>query len=176
MMRLGLSTPQVGLGSELQGFGALSFDSEQDKHTGSPCATSDLESTHCSDSDQGSTISPSTEQELMLFSELDKLLDIGFLDLDSITPKSDASDTSIFNPPPGLELPSFEMPNPGSALHGSGTCNPCAWFWKPSGCQSNLNCGFCHMCPEGELKNRKKAKRDSIRLVLASWEVGHQGP
>lgn len=47
----------------------------------------------------------------------------------------------------------------GSALHGDGSCKPCAWFWKPRGCQNGRHCEHCHLCPEGELKERKKQKR-----------------
>jgi len=57
------------------------------------------------------------------------------------------------------------LPSVGSALHdGTGRCSPCAWFWKPRGCQSGATCGYCHLCPEGELKNRKKAKVQAIRM------------
>lgn len=47
----------------------------------------------------------------------------------------------------------------GSDLHDSRQCKPCAWFWKPQGCQNGRHCQHCHVCPEGELKERKKAKR-----------------
>lgn len=57
------------------------------------------------------------------------------------------------------------LPSIGSSIHdGTGRCSPCAWFWKPRGCQSAANCGYCHICPEGELKNRKKAKVAAIRM------------
>ncbi|CAJ1422738.1 unnamed protein product [Effrenium voratum] len=52
----------------------------------------------------------------------------------------------------------------GSALHGTGRCSPCAWFWKARGCNSGFDCTYCHMCPEGELKSRKKAKVQAIRM------------
>eukprot|EP00928_Gymnodinium_smaydae_P005176 TRINITY_DN11780_c1_g1_i1.p1 TRINITY_DN11780_c1_g1~~TRINITY_DN11780_c1_g1_i1.p1 ORF type:complete len:347 (+),score=64.19 TRINITY_DN11780_c1_g1_i1:90-1130(+) len=51
----------------------------------------------------------------------------------------------------------------GSSLHGTGRCSPCAWFWKAKGCQNALNCAYCHLCPEGELKQRKKAKVAALR-------------
>jgi len=57
-----------------------------------------------------------------------------------------------------------QYPSTGSQLHGTGKCSPCAWFWKKSGCQNANNCAYCHMCPEGELKNRKKAKVQAIRM------------
>lgn len=54
-------------------------------------------------------------------------------------------------------------PSKGSVLHALGQCKPCAWFWKPDGCRNDQNCKHCHLCPEGELKERKKARRMSRR-------------
>jgi len=51
----------------------------------------------------------------------------------------------------------------GSALHGTGECKPCSWFYKPGGCQNGSECGHCHLCPEGELLRRKKEKKGLIR-------------
>lgn len=60
-------------------------------------------------------------------------------------------------PPPGLQQPpTGSLPSVGSALHAIGGCRPCAWYWKPVGCNNNENCGFCHMCPQGATKVRKK--------------------
>jgi len=56
------------------------------------------------------------------------------------------------------------LPSKGSAFHGTGRCSPCAWFWKPRGCNSDKECTYCHLCPEGELKSRKKAKVAAIRM------------
>eukprot|EP00932_Pfiesteria_piscicida_P011509 SRR837773.22683.p1 GENE.SRR837773.22683~~SRR837773.22683.p1 ORF type:complete len:188 (-),score=23.17 SRR837773.22683:10-573(-) len=56
-----------------------------------------------------------------------------------------------------------ELPSQGSALHFTGQCKPCAWFWKPRGCQNGQDCAHCHLCPEGELKERKKAKEAALR-------------
>jgi len=55
----------------------------------------------------------------------------------------------------------------GSALHGTGLCKPCAWFWKPGGCKNGDECNHCHLCPEGELKARKKSKATAGRDCLA---------
>jgi len=56
------------------------------------------------------------------------------------------------------------LPSLGSALHASGQCRPCAWFWKKGrGCTNAASCDYCHLCPEGELKDRKKKKVDAIR-------------
>lgn len=66
------------------------------------------------------------------------------------------------------ELMSSPVPLRGSALHdGSGRCHPCAWVWKPKGCSSGAACNYCHLCPEGELKRRKKAKIASLRMAEA---------
>lgn len=56
------------------------------------------------------------------------------------------------------------LPSPGSAAHGTGACRPCAWFWRPEGCQNGTSCRHCHLCPEGELITRKKAKVMALRL------------
>jgi hypothetical protein len=56
------------------------------------------------------------------------------------------------------------LPSPGSALHGTGNCQPCAWFWKAKGCMNDKSCAYCHLCPEGELKQRKKAKVTAMRM------------
>jgi hypothetical protein len=51
----------------------------------------------------------------------------------------------------------------GAELHGTGGCRPCGWFWKPEGCVLGAECCHCHMCPEGELRTRKKAKLAAMR-------------
>jgi hypothetical protein len=70
---------------------------------------------------------------------------------------------SVLASPPGLQ-PLHGTPSVGSALHGTGECRPCAWFWKPGSCQNGSGCMHCHLCPEGEVKNRKKAKLTLLRL------------
>jgi len=74
--------------------------------------------------------------------------------------------------PPGAVLPLFPGalgqaglgPSRGSQFHGTGKCRPCAWFYKPQGCQSAQSCSYCHLCPEGELKSRKKLKVAAMRM------------
>lgn len=61
-------------------------------------------------------------------------------------------------PPPGLEPPQG-MPSHGSLLHFHGSCRPCGWFWKASGCQNGRDCMHCHLCPQGAAKQRKKVKQ-----------------
>lgn len=55
----------------------------------------------------------------------------------------------------------------GAELHGTGECRPCAWYYKPKGCHKGRDCTFCHMCLDGEIKNRKKAKVAAIRQSLS---------
>jgi len=56
------------------------------------------------------------------------------------------------------------IPSRGSAMHGTGKCRPCAWFWKPQKCTNLQECGYCHLCPQGELKSRKKSKVAAMRM------------
>ena len=56
-----------------------------------------------------------------------------------------------------------EVPNIGSVMHAAGECKPCAWFWKSRGCTNGVDCDYCHLCPSGALKERKKAKVAAIR-------------
>jgi len=67
-------------------------------------------------------------------------------------------------PAPGLSE-SIGLPSRGSALHGSGNCRPCGWFWKPQGCSNGQECYHCHLCPEGEIKERKLAKASMMRKI-----------
>lgn len=104
----------------------------------------------------------------------------------SVAVESDASttvsideDQCLTTPPSGLSDDEGEAPTDtsatlkisltdtlglwsiGSAAHDSGTCKPCAFLWKdPSkpGCQNGQECVFCHLCPPGEVKRRKKQK------------------
>lgn len=55
-----------------------------------------------------------------------------------------------------------EFPSVGSRDHHLGTCKPCAYFGD-KGCQSGMNCQYCHICPPGELKRRQKARRSAQR-------------
>lgn len=72
----------------------------------------------------------------------------------------------------------MKLPSKGSALHEQGQCRPCAWMWKPRGCQNADICEYCHLCPEGELKHRKKLKIAAIRmgaLAALPTDQGTQG-
>jgi len=51
----------------------------------------------------------------------------------------------------------------GSLLHGNGLCRPCAWLYKPNGCQNGAACNHCHLCPDGEIKARRRNKDVALR-------------
>ncbi|CAE8732632.1 unnamed protein product, partial [Polarella glacialis] len=67
------------------------------------------------------------------------------------------SDNSLaFHPGPN---PSRQSVSKGSVDHGSGACRPCAWLYKSrNGCRHGEKCDYCHMCPPGELKRKKRDK------------------
>lgn len=44
----------------------------------------------------------------------------------------------------------------GSQMHPN--CRPCGFVHKPEGCQNGTACQYCHLCPPGEIKERKKTK------------------
>jgi len=75
---------------------------------------------------------------------------------------------SEVKPQPSVEVSKTsdkkQFPSRGSALHGTGRCRPCVWFWKPQGCSNGAACRHCHICPEGEVKSRKEAKVKAMRL------------
>jgi len=54
-------------------------------------------------------------------------------------------------------LDSSSLPSLGSAGHYHGYCKPCAFF-HTKGCGNGAACPFCHLCPPGEKKQRRKAK------------------
>ena len=64
-------------------------------------------------------------------------------------------------------------PSRGSADHGSGNCKPCAWFHHAEGCRHSYDCEFCHMCPVGEIKKRKKEKQKMIKTMKGgnTWDM-----
>merc|ERR1712232_1126597 len=77
----------------------------------------------------------------------------------------------------------------GSVLHGEldetgqPACQPCAWFYKESGCLNGRVCRYCHLCPQGELKKRKKQKVELLRAkereaaeLAAAAESGEGSP
>lgn len=59
-----------------------------------------------------------------------------------------------------------EMPTVGSVQHDTGRCKPCAFVWKEVGCNSGVNCLYCHICGPSERRRRKKQQRGSHHLGL----------
>jgi len=55
----------------------------------------------------------------------------------------------------------------GSLGHAQGQCRPCAWIHKDAGgCRNGTSCSYCHLCPPGELKRRKREKWEVLRTCL----------
>lgn len=67
-------------------------------------------------------------------------------------------------------LGSRDLPTVGSETHHLGTCNPCAHAHGSKGCRNGVQCGFCHLCPKGELKRRQQAKRWAKRKAIDAAE------
>jgi len=61
-------------------------------------------------------------------------------------------------PTDSITIGGLALPSRGAYWHSTGQCKPCAWFWKPKGCENGQNCNHCHLCPPGELKRRKQDK------------------
>jgi len=84
-------------------------------------------------------------------------------------------------PPPGnfsmpfalslADLVKPEYPSPGSEVHHTGDCKPCAFFWKPIGCQSGKDCQFCHLCDADERKRRNKDKRMAMYAMQHGMDM-----
>lgn len=80
--------------------------------------------------------------------------------------ENDSSESAMMSAPPGLDLapvPTAGAMSEGSANHGTGDCRPCAWFWKPNSCLNGKDCLHCHLCPENEIRRRKKDRLKSIQ-------------
>mmetsp|Transcript_49027 Transcript_49027/g.140924 ORF Transcript_49027/g.140924 Transcript_49027/m.140924 type:complete len:654 (+) Transcript_49027:131-2092(+) len=86
----------------------------------------------------------------------------------STVPDAIAEDTRGEEDDENVTAKDSEVPSRGSVHHEGGSCSPCVWFWKPQGCQRGRECGYCHLCPEGEIKSRKKAKLATIRATASN--------
>jgi len=89
-----------------------------------------------------------------------KLQTLCSLEFDNLSPAGLEENIGKVVCPPEVEESGVSI---GYALHGTGCCRPCAWFWKPQGCSNGRDCRHCHACPEGETKLRKKAKVVELR-------------
>lgn len=59
--------------------------------------------------------------------------------------------------PDETEAETQNFPTLGSQGHQFGNCKPCAFLYT-KGCGNGVECPFCHLCPPGEKKRRKKEK------------------
>jgi len=68
----------------------------------------------------------------------------------------------------------------GAKLHGHlgedgrPLCQPCGWFFKSSGCKNAISCNYCHLCPQGTFKERKRVKFGRLRAEHASDKSGEK--
>jgi len=62
------------------------------------------------------------------------------------------------------------------ANHFAGTCQPCAYYFKPDSCKWGAKCDFCHLCPDGEIKARKKEKIRAMREQAQREKCSQQNP
>mmetsp|Transcript_22128 Transcript_22128/g.66507 ORF Transcript_22128/g.66507 Transcript_22128/m.66507 type:complete len:393 (-) Transcript_22128:172-1350(-) len=62
----------------------------------------------------------------------------------------------------------------GSAGHAISQCRPCAWVHKEvGGCKNGSRCKYCHLCPPGELKRRKRQKRWMQAMMEGATNVAN---
>eukprot|EP00930_Biecheleria_cincta_P040715 TRINITY_DN2788_c0_g1_i3.p1 TRINITY_DN2788_c0_g1~~TRINITY_DN2788_c0_g1_i3.p1 ORF type:complete len:310 (-),score=36.75 TRINITY_DN2788_c0_g1_i3:485-1414(-) len=55
--------------------------------------------------------------------------------------------------------------SPGSR-HDLTACRPCAYFYgKEDGCRQGDTCPFCHLCPPGMIKEKKKQKMQRLKAL-----------
>jgi len=65
--------------------------------------------------------------------------------------------------PQSSMIGNWSYPSPGSKGHFEGLCKPCAFLYE--GCLNDSACDFCHLCPPGELKRRKRDKLAARRKL-----------
>lgn len=184
LMRMGLDTPKavVGLGGEApeRSHGAFSQepapspeDSEPESTTAASGSDEADDNPRSVDSSSSGLTTPERNTSTLSGGTTPSCNDSYSIDMavenkDLALPPGAKSREGLVVPiPPGLQPPPT-TPSHGSILHGTGNCQPCAWFWKSNSCQNGKDCGFCHLCPEGELKSRKKNKQAMMRLGLAT--------
>merc|ERR1711988_1015014 len=72
-------------------------------------------------------------------------------------------------PEPPAPLGSARCPSVGSAKLFCGGCKPCAFFHS-KGCESGINCEFCHACGPNEKKKRQRDKYEASRIRSMMWK------
>jgi len=68
----------------------------------------------------------------------------------------------------------------GADMHNIGRCQPCAMYFRPTGCTLGSRCRFCHMCPEGTVEMRRGERVMMMKANGAGGDAassgGHDGP
>eukprot|EP00930_Biecheleria_cincta_P019884 TRINITY_DN15077_c0_g1_i1.p1 TRINITY_DN15077_c0_g1~~TRINITY_DN15077_c0_g1_i1.p1 ORF type:complete len:171 (+),score=31.06 TRINITY_DN15077_c0_g1_i1:55-513(+) len=54
-------------------------------------------------------------------------------------------------------------------IHDAGLCKPCVYLEKAITCRWGDSCDFCHFCPPGEIRRRKKQKK--TRIKTEKWQA-----
>jgi hypothetical protein len=93
-------------------------------------------------------------------------------DMDSMDSNTPVKPSLTLQKPPKMMISLSDqlgLSSVGSAGHSAGTCKPCAFIWK-DGCASGANCQFCHLCPPGEVKRRKKDKTTYRKMARSSGD------
>merc|ERR1719473_1723592 len=78
----------------------------------------------------------------------------------SATPQLQRLDTAEEMPSP---MPGKTKWPEHESKHFARECQPCAYYFKPDSCKWGASCNFCHLCPSGEVKLRKKEKIRALR-------------
>ncbi|CAJ1338865.1 unnamed protein product [Effrenium voratum] len=73
------------------------------------------------------------------------------------------------------EPASLPWPSLGSAAHALGLCKPCDFQHRTS-CRAGYKCQFCHLCPAGENRRRKKQKQAAAKLCRRMEQAGIAAP
>jgi hypothetical protein len=79
------------------------------------------------------------------------------------TPALEDADDSCDGNVQDVILEDRAAPSLGATNHVEDTCKPCAWNWKPAGCSKGSDCDFCHLCDEGAVRQRRRAKIARLR-------------
>merc|ERR1719456_1465913 len=76
-----------------------------------------------------------------------------------------SSESAMQSAPPHMQNQPFQTKWPAhETKHIRGECRPCAYYLKKAdSCRLGSQCGFCHLCPEGAIKARKKEKIRAFR-------------
>lgn len=169
MMRMGLATPKAVLNQETAAYAAMAY-LELENSRQALCGTPPPLPALLPDAPALPCLSPALLGR-GISEEGGSTTCAGSDEHDPAT-TSGSEELDVGSPPPGLTLVKVDQnplaTNRGSLQHHAGACRPCAWFWKPTGCENGVDCDYCHICPEGELKVRKKSKQAMLRMGLIS--------